>query len=96
MVVASLALALPAFRAAADEPGEAPEASVEAESAEAAPGRGRPTEIEEITVTARKRTERLQETPVAITHFSETDLRDQQVERLDKIMQNVPNLLLTI
>ena len=56
--------------------------------------RSQPTAIEEIRVTARKREESLQETPVAITNFSETDLREQQMHRLDTIMQNVPNLMI--
>ncbi len=89
LLLVALAFALPGFYAAADEPGEVPTLVPAEEEA-----RSRPTGVEVITVTARKREERLQETPVAITNFSETDLRDQQVERLDTIMQNVPNLVM--
>ena len=89
VVLVALALALPGFNAAADEMGEAPMVIAVEEEA-----RSRLTQIEEIRVTARKRDERLQETPVAITNFSETDLREQQIKRLDTIMQNVPNLMI--
>ena len=53
-----------------------------------------PSQIEEITVTARKREESLQSTPVAVSAFSETDLKDQDVRRVDEITKSVPNLLL--
>jgi iron complex outermembrane receptor protein len=48
--------------------------------------------IEEITVTARKREENLQSTPVAISAFSETDLKDQDIRRLNEITASVPTL----
>ena len=48
--------------------------------------------IEEITVTARKREENLQETPVAISAFSESDLKDQDIRRLNEITSSVPTL----
>ncbi len=48
--------------------------------------------IEEITVTARKREENLQETPISITAFSATDLKDAEIRRIDDIQNSVPNL----
>lgn len=59
--------------------------------AEQQPGR---QAIEEITVTARRREERLQDTPVAVTALSAMDLREQSVGRLEDIMQSVPNLMM--
>jgi outer membrane receptor protein involved in Fe transport len=48
--------------------------------------------IEEITITARKREESLQATPIAVTAFSATDLQDQDVRQVSDINGNVPNL----
>lgn len=48
--------------------------------------------IEEIVVSARKRSERLEETPVAVTALSEKTLRDAGVTRIDEIQGLVPNL----
>lgn len=48
--------------------------------------------LEEILVTARKREERLQETPVSVTAFSADGLRDRTMDALDQIARYVPNL----
>ena len=48
--------------------------------------------IEEITVTARKREENLQSTPVSVSAFSAEDLKDNDVRRLNEITRTVPNL----
>ena len=48
--------------------------------------------IEEITVTARKRAEPLQDTPIAITAFSQADLKDQDIRAIDDISASTPNL----
>ena len=48
--------------------------------------------VEEIVVTARRRAERLEETPISVTALSETTLREAGVTRLDQIQQLVPNL----
>jgi iron complex outermembrane receptor protein len=48
--------------------------------------------LEEITVTARKVEENLQETPIAITAISGSALEDRQVFRTDMLDQLVPNL----
>jgi len=61
---------------------QASEARVEAISA-----------IEEITVTARKREEPLQKTPVAITAFSGADLEALQVDDVSQAAEFAPNLV---
>jgi iron complex outermembrane recepter protein len=48
--------------------------------------------LEEITVTARKVEENLQETPIAITAITGDALQDRQVFRTDMLDQLVPNL----
>lgn len=48
--------------------------------------------LEEITVTARKVEESLQDTPIAITAFSGDALLDRQVFQTDQLTQVVPNL----
>ena len=48
--------------------------------------------IEEIVVSARKREEALEDTPVSVTALGENTLRDAGIERLDQIQQLVPNL----
>ena len=60
-------------------------------SAGAGRGQGSPG-IEEITVTARKRTENLQQTPISITALNSTDLEDIQARRIEDIGLAVPNL----
>src|SRR5438046_6305281 len=48
--------------------------------------------LEEVTVTARKVRENLQDTPVAITAMSGDALEQRQVFQTDKLTQVVPNL----
>lgn len=48
--------------------------------------------IEEITVTARRREESLQDVPVAISAFSEDALRNLQADNLGALTGSVPNL----
>ncbi len=48
--------------------------------------------LEEITVTARKREEKLQETPISITAFSANGLEERAITRIDEIANSVPNL----
>ncbi len=48
--------------------------------------------IEEIIVTARKREERLQETPISITAFSAADLQRRTIESLSDIGRSTPNM----
>ncbi len=49
--------------------------------------------IEEIVVRARKRDERIQDTPVSVTALSENFLEDSGVARVDEIQGFVPNLI---
>jgi iron complex outermembrane receptor protein len=48
--------------------------------------------LEEITVTARKVSENLQDTPIAISAFSGATLENRQIFSTDKLTQLVPNL----
>lgn len=49
-------------------------------------------ELEEVIVTARKREENLQTTPVAISAFTATELQYRQVDSTDKLGDITPNL----
>jgi outer membrane receptor protein involved in Fe transport len=64
------------------------EAGAQTAPSDRAPKRG----IEEITVTARRREEVLQNTPLAITAFSETELEARGVQSITEITQSTPNL----
>ncbi len=48
--------------------------------------------VEEITVTARKREEFLEDTPIAVTALSMASLQNSNITRIDQIQQLVPNL----
>jgi iron complex outermembrane receptor protein len=50
--------------------------------------------LEEVTVTAQRRTERLQDVPIAITAISGSELIDRGVRQAADIVDSVPNLLL--
>src|SRR5690348_7615932 len=50
--------------------------------------------LEEVTVTAQRRTERLQDVPVAVTALSGSELIDRGVRQAGDIVDAVPNLLL--
>ncbi|HEY6824257.1 MAG TPA: hypothetical protein VI195_07435, partial [Steroidobacteraceae bacterium] len=52
--------------------------------------------LEEVTVTAQRRTERLQDVPVAVTALSESELIDRGVRQAGDIVDAVPNLLLNL
>ena len=88
MVVAAGALAL-AASAVADE-AQTPRRTPSPEAT--SPRRARPIGIEQLTVTARKREERMQDTPLAVSAFAGPDLQDLDVRRLDEIADQVPNL----
>lgn len=49
--------------------------------------------LEEVTVTARRREERLMETPVSITAISAAELASRQIEQSNQIAQMTPNLV---
>jgi iron complex outermembrane recepter protein len=48
--------------------------------------------VEEIVVMARKRAENMQATPVAISAFTDTDLVDKDIRRVQEVGQTVPTL----
>ena len=50
------------------------------------------TELESITVTARRRSENIEKVPVAVSAFSEEDLRDLQASNIDGLQGAVPGL----
>lgn len=52
------------------------------------------TELSPITVTARRREESLQNVPVSVSAFDESDLHDLQADDLSGIQYSVPNLYL--
>jgi len=49
-------------------------------------------ELEEIVITARKREENIQKTPVAVTAFTEEALANRSVDSVDQVAQYTPNL----
>ena len=51
--------------------------------------------LEEIVVTARKREERLQETPISITAMSGEALADRRIETTQELARVVPNLIVS-
>lgn len=55
-------------------------------------GRSRSARIEEIVVSARKRAELLEDTPVSVTALGEQVLREAGITRIDGIQELVPNL----
>jgi iron complex outermembrane receptor protein len=54
------------------------------------------TTLDEIVVTAERRSERLQDVPVAVTALSASDLTDRGVRQAADIAASVPNLLLNL
>ena len=56
-------------------------------------GASRP--LEEITVTARKRTERLQDVPISISAFSASDIEEAGIEDIQDVAQLTPGLTWT-
>ncbi|RLP52206.1 MAG: TonB-dependent receptor [Ketobacter sp.] len=48
--------------------------------------------LEEIIITARKRAESLQDTPISVAAFSADSLNDRQIESADQLTQVTPNL----
>lgn len=83
-----------------DDPGgttyevDAADAQYEAEQAGQNTGlnSGMRTQVEEIVVSARKRAEALEDTPVAVTAVTASTLREAGVYRIDQMTELVPNL----
>ncbi len=59
----------------------------------AASARAQNIALEEITVTAERRAENLQNVPLAVTAFSDVELEQRQVRSLVDIVRDVPNLI---
>ncbi len=70
----------------------APAAQAQGDTQDKDASRARASGIEEIVVTARKREESLQQTPVAITAFTETDIQDRDIRQIQEITASVPSL----
>jgi iron complex outermembrane receptor protein len=60
------------------------------------PAHAQEAELEEVTVTAQRRTERLQDVPVAVTAISGSELLERGVRQAGDIVDSVPNLLLNL
>ncbi len=83
----------PVLSATADEPeGKVPVAAQESVATESPEARDAPDAIEEIVVTSRKREERLQDVPVAVSAFSAEDLSIRSVFENRELTRSVPNL----
>jgi iron complex outermembrane receptor protein len=77
----------------ADEQSEAEKAQPTAQAkSEQAPKRSTEKGIEEITVTARKFAEPLQESPIAISAFDEDALKDLDIRNITDVTSAAPNL----
>ena len=79
----ALAIALSLFAALPAMAQDAPKEDTEAKS-------GKTTTMEQITVTARRREETLQEVPVAVTAFTETALENLNVQDMGDLDAQVP------
>src|SRR5690606_39041031 len=55
-------------------------------------GEGDVQKLEDITVTARRRSENIQEVPVAVSAFGSEELKDMQAKNIDGLQGAVPNL----
>jgi iron complex outermembrane receptor protein len=66
----------------------APRAVAQTDQPTASAGNG----LEEIVVTARRREERVQSVPIAITAFSQADIEKKQIHEIHDLAQNVPSL----
>jgi len=82
-----LSLSLPAAHAQAADPAPTPqEAGPDAQT--------EPAKLGVVVVTAQRRNEALQSTPVAITAVSAADLERKQIRRLDDMKFEVPNVVI--
>lgn len=89
----SLAIACACAALAHPAHAAAPAADPAPEQDSAAASQGNPmTELESIQVTARRRSENIEKIPVAVSAFSEEDLKDLQAENLDGLQGAVPGL----
>src|SRR5258708_37755052 len=56
------------------------------------PAAAAPSGLEEIVVTARRKEERAQSIPIAITAFSQADLEKKQINQVKDLIREVPSL----
>lgn len=64
-----------------------------AQTAPEAPAADEPSQLGEIIVTAQKRSESLQRTPVAVSAFTSETLEQQQINGVQQLQYNVPSLV---
>ncbi|HEV7775914.1 MAG TPA: TonB-dependent receptor [Luteibacter sp.] len=87
-MVFGMAFALPAMAQSTDTATDAtpkPVTQAQAKKQEA-------TQLQEVTVSARRRDESMEKVPVAVSAFSEEDLKDLQANTIDGLQGAVPNL----
>src|ERR1700728_4653308 len=54
------------------------------------------TDFEEVVVTARRKEERIQSVPIAITAFSQADIEKKQIREVRDLTREVPSLSTTM
>ncbi|MCE3002427.1 MAG: TonB-dependent receptor [Xanthomonadaceae bacterium] len=87
LAVAAALLPAGAYAAAQPDPQPDPQPEAAADPQDA-------STLEAVTVTAQRREEELQKTPISITALSKEDLERKQVARLDDLKFEVPNLVI--
>ena len=71
---------------------QAPVQQVEAQATNTAPPENNVSGIQDIIVTAQKRSETLQDVPIAVSAFSEQSLRAQGLDGAANLVQSIPNV----
>ncbi|NJR80031.1 TonB-dependent receptor [Sphingomonas corticis] len=82
----------PAAPAGPSTQTQAPTAQVEDQASQTAPAEDNVTGIQDIIVTAQKRSETLQDVPIAVSAFSEQSLRAQGLDGASNLVQSIPNV----
>ncbi|WP_296250967.1 TonB-dependent receptor [uncultured Stenotrophomonas sp.] len=70
----------------------APAAFVQAQEQQAVPAGTKATQLDEVTVTARRRSESIQDVPVAVSAFGEEQIKDLQASTVEGLQGAVPNM----
>ncbi len=70
----------------------APAAFVQAQEQQHPAGHQQATQLDEVTVTARRRTESIQDVPVAVSAFGEEQIKDLQASTVEGLQGAVPNM----
>ena len=92
LLTAAIAAALlPAlsFAAAVPDADPAPAAETETDAQQ-----GDAAKLETVTVTAQRREETLQKTPITITALTDTDIERKQLRAIDDLKFEVPNIVI--